>query len=343
MSGGLFRPRLIIVSLALTLTVTPVLAQQGTPTPAPTTQATAPFLGLASDVFQRARTELEAGDYASALLDFSLFLTLNPTSSQAFFGQALSLLSLERPDEALQSIDRALETGQDSTPYRAALLNARSQIHLALELPDEAIADLSAAIELNPTAQTYADRARLYAGQEDYGAAITDLDTALTLSPDDPQLFLFRAYLHNQVQDPTAAGADYFQYINAIGTDVSRNDPLVSGQIVYTSLEEGLVQLFTFDARAGQTASLIAQGRPGDQVDPLIVLIGPAGQPLAGDDDSGGDLSSLLSNVPLPSDGTYSVLLSHALGGTTGQVAIAVQLSGGTAPTLTAPTPTPGR
>jgi hypothetical protein len=80
-------------------------------------------------------------------------------------------------------------------------------------------------------------------------------------------------------------------------------------------------------------------------VDPLLVLAAPDGQPLAGDDDSGGELTPLIRAVPLPVTGTYTVLLSHGFGGSAGDVAVAVQLDNAApGPEATAePTPTPGR
>jgi len=294
-------------------------------------------------VFQRARAELSAGDHAAALLDFSLYLALNPASSQSYYGQAVSLFNLGRPEDALQSIGYAIETAPDSTVFRAALLGTQAQIQLALNQPEAALASLNAAVELSPDAPTLASRARLYAGQGDTRAALADVDAAIELAPDDPSLFLLRALLHNQLQDRAAAGADYFQYINAMGANIARNDPLVPGETSFVSLEEGLVQVFTFDGRAGQTATIAAVARPGDTVDPLIVLIGPSGQPLAGDDDSAGNFDSLLLDVPLASDGTYSVLLTHAMGGSAGQVAIRLVLSGGPATAEATPSAVPGR
>lgn len=334
MSRRWVRCRFVIVGCALLLAGAPALGQPATPPPTPT-----PFIGLAADVFQRARAELEAGDHTTALLDFSLYLALNPGSSQAYFGQAISLLSLERPEDALQSIEHAIATAPEHAGFRAALFTTQAQIQLALDQPEAATASLSAAIELSPSAVTYATRADLLARRGDFQAAIADLDAAIALTPDDPLLYLQRALLHNQVQDRAAAGADYFQYINAIGVTIGRNGPLIPGEMIITTLEEGLVQVFTFEGRAGQIASVGAAARPGDSVDPLIVLIDPAGQPLGGDDDSGGNFDPLLRNVPLTTDGTYSVLLTHAMGGSAGQVAIGVQIAGGPARTPTNPAP----
>ena len=55
-------------------------------------------------------------------------------------------------------------------------------------------------------------------------------------------------------------------------------------------------------------------------VDPLIALLDPDGTPIAGDDDMGGVLDSLVENFELPADGTYTLVVSHANGGYDGRL-----------------------
>lgn len=207
MSGRLLSS-LRAAALLAALAAIPALAQTATPapaTPAPRITAT-PYAGLAPEVFTQARTALDAGDFSAALLRFSIFLSLNPASSQAYFGQALSWLGLERPEDALESITHAIDTAPDNPGYRAALYSAQAQVHIALEQPEAAVEDLVAAIALNPTPLAYAERARLYLQLEDYESAIADLDAALAITPGDPSLLLFRAFLNNQLFAPSARG-----------------------------------------------------------------------------------------------------------------------------------------
>lgn len=323
----------------------PVAAQA---TPAPTAQGTPqPFAGLAQDLYQRARAALDANDLERAVLDFGLFLTFNPQSSQAHFGMGLALLGLDQPERALASLNHALDTASDSAAYRAALLSTRARVQMALEDPTAALADLSAAIDQNPGAETRADRARLYAQLGEYPAALVDLNAALALSPEDPALFLLRAFVYSEMGNTASAAVDYLGYISLIGQDVSEGEALTPGQAVLVTLEEGLVHALPFRATAGQAATIIVEGRPGAQIDALILLLSPDGQPLAGDDDSGGNLNPLLRAVRLPATGTYHILLTHAFGGAVGDVAIALQLGKGAAegPAEPAaqPTPTPGQ
>ena len=314
--------------LLIALGVAPVFAQ-ATPAAPPAQTTPAPFAGLAPELFLNARAALDAGDYDQALLNFSLFLALNPESSQAFFGQAVSLFSLQDPARALESINRALETSPESAVYRASLLNVRAQIHMALEQPDDALADRTQMVTLNPTAQTYTDRARLYVQTGQPDEALADLDSAIALSPDEASLYLFRAFVNGQLQDRASAAADYFRYINTMGQQVIPNDPLQPNEGVRVTMDEGIVHAFQFEGQAGQDVLVAAVARPGAQLDLLLVLIGPDGQPLAGDDDSGGDLNPVIAGIRLPQDGAYTVLLSHAGGGAQGEAAVIVQLAGG--------------
>jgi hypothetical protein len=56
----------------------------------------------------------------------------------------------------------------------------------------------------------------------------------------------------------------------------------------------------------------------------LIVLLDPNGDPIAGDDDSGTQLDSLISSFELPTDGTYTLLVSHAGGGSEGDIELSL-------------------
>ncbi len=310
---------------------TAIPTAQGTPPPA---------AGLAPELYQRARAALDANDLERALLDFSLFLTLNPQSSQAHFGMALALLGLDEPERALESLNHALDSSPDSAAYRAALFNTRARVQMALDDPAAALADLTAAMDENPGAETRAERGRLYAQLGEFPAALVDLNAALALAPEDPALFLLRAYVYSEMGNTGSAAVDYLGYISLIGQDVSEGEALTPGQAVLVTLEEGLVHALPFRATAGQTATIIVEGRPGAQIDALIVLLSPDGQPLAGDDDSGGNLNPLLRAIPLPATGTYHILLTHAFGGAVGDAAMVVQLGGGSNPSPPTPSPT---
>jgi pre-peptidase len=75
------------------------------------------------------------------------------------------------------------------------------------------------------------------------------------------------------------------------------------------------VYAISFEGEAGQEINITARDFGGAFTDPLIALLGPDGEPIAGDDDFGGGLDSEIDNFELPEDGTYTLLVSHAEGG----------------------------
>ncbi|KAI0352883.1 40S ribosomal protein S7 [Trametes cingulata] len=68
----------------------------------------------------RAACNLELQNYGSVLRDCSRAIGLNPQSSKAYYRSALSLIALERYDEALDCCDRCLQYDKDNKSVQAA-------------------------------------------------------------------------------------------------------------------------------------------------------------------------------------------------------------------------------
>jgi hypothetical protein len=77
------------------------------------------------------------------------------------------------------------------------------------------------------------------------------------------------------------------------------------GQAELTELFEA--HDWTFEGTSGQAVSIRAEAAAGEQTDPRLHLVGPGGDVLTSDDDSGGGLDSLIANYELPEDGTYTI------------------------------------
>ena len=80
--------------------------------------------------------------------------------------------------------------------------------------------------------------------------------------------------------------------------------PISIGESVDGDLQVGIHDEWTFTAAAGDyvTISMVS-----DDFDTYLELYGPSGAILTQDDDSGGDLDSLIRNVQLPSAGEYAI------------------------------------
>lgn len=88
-------------------------------------------------------------------------------------------------------------------------------------------------------------------------------------------------------------------------------DVLESGDVIEGVFEGGSnAHLYAFNGSAGDLVTISMTQPEGAELDPYIVLMGPNGEMIASDDDSGEDisLSSLIDSAELPVDGTYFVL-----------------------------------
>jgi hypothetical protein len=96
---------------------------------------------------------------------------------------------------------------------------------------------------------------------------------------------------------PTAAAATQ--------APVASSGGIASGQPVSGEFNESTQNAaYTFDGRSGDTVTIDLRS---DEIDPLVRLIGPDGQILAEDDDSGGGVQARIAEFALPADGTYTI------------------------------------
>lgn len=92
-----------------------------------------------------------------------------------------------------------------------------------------------------------------------------------------------------------------------------------ASQLVFTKLQDGETitsdltrsagaNLYVFDGSEGDVVT-VSMTQITEDLDPLLVLLGPAGEVIAADDDSGDVfLSSLIESVTLPQSGSYFIM-----------------------------------
>lgn len=312
---------MLVIAAAL-----PVSAQQDQSQQEQPQQVSLPL--IASDLMTRASQSLADADYEAAARDLSLFILFNPTFSPAYYQRAQAYFALNDLDHALSDVNRALTTEQSlwSTEYSASLYSLRAQIEQRQQRTDDALNDYSQSITIQPTVEALASRGLLYFSNDDLNAALDDFNGAVDLDNANPVLYVYRGMINTQLKDTKASGADYLQFFNLIQASPVRHAEIQSGQLVSLDVDQGVLFVLPFTAKAGQFASALAISRSGN-VDPLLVLIDSQGNPLAGDDDGGGSTNALILDYPIEADGQYNLLVGHSLGGYTGQVALQIQIS----------------
>jgi tetratricopeptide (TPR) repeat protein len=307
----------LFFSLSAALTVS---AQGAQPTPQP------PII-LADDLFARAGAALEARNYDAAIRDYTLLIFLNPTFSQAYYGRALGYFSQNAFDRALPDIARALETAPNSIQYVQGIFALRADIYTQQGDLDLAIADYDSIIALNPDASSYASRGLLRLNQDNYEAALSDMDEAIALAENEAVLYFYRAFIRARMMDDPAAASDLLRFVALNRTELTQNDPITPGEVKVVELSRGRVHVIPFQASEGQTLSAIAGGERGSTTDPLMILLAPDGTPIIADDDSGGGTTALLTEIPLSATGLYVLVVSHSLGGFDGSVGVRIELT----------------
>ncbi|MEZ4672414.1 MAG: DUF4062 domain-containing protein [Anaerolineae bacterium] len=189
----------------------------------------------------------------------------------------------------------------------------------------DAITAFTSAIELDPqNAVPYNGRGLTYADLDRLDEALSDYNRAIELDPTFPYAYGNRGHLYLERGERQAAASDFhimIQLNTADGTTETIHATI--DHMLKVDMLSHHAYRITFEAANGQTLNLSAVTNETD-VDPIIVLIGPDGNALDGDDDGGGDLDALISDFTIPADGTYTLLLSHTLDGDAGAVEVSI-------------------
>jgi hypothetical protein len=145
-----------------------LLAKNETPSPLP---ASDPAADGVRRILSRAPAHIDAGDYDSAIADYTEVIRLDPKNANGYFGRAWA--------------------------YRAK------------REYDSAIADYSEVIRLYPknSALTYSWRGQAYRQKEDYDSAIADFTEAIRLDPKNAEAYYARGLAY-QLKGQRAAAAE---------------------------------------------------------------------------------------------------------------------------------------
>lgn len=194
-----------------------------------------------------------------------------------------------------------------------------------------------------PQVTTYSAEDYFYMGlahqqASDYQEAIADYDRAIVENRDIAATWLNRGVAYEQLGDSDSAMLDYYQWMRRDGIESNYAGDLMSGDQEIVEMTPNALHIFTFRAEPGQDLTVAAESVVEGMTDPIILVLDPKGNPVAGDDDilrQSGDLvsmDSLIDGETLTYDGsgcmgnTYTLLVSHAGGGSYGDVQVSLDL-----------------
>ncbi len=266
--------------------------------------------------FWRLRGELHLRDRnpRGARGDYKRALFYNPRSGQTYL--RLAELHERDVDKRLRDLYRMI--------VEARAADSRGASNRALDLLTEAIDGFDRGSAPEELGYAYFARANIWTAQERWDEALADLDEALALQPAMQDYYMARGSVYSALGRPALAGRDFYRRMTLLERE-SYEAALEAGGSVTVEMEQGLVARLRFEGAAGQRVTIAARDTLGAGVDPLLALLDPAGQPLLGDDDGGGELDALISDFELPADGEYTAVVSHANGGYEGKVRVSLR------------------
>jgi hypothetical protein len=171
----------------------------------------------------------------------------------------------------------------------------------------------------------------------DYSDAADYYSRSLELDSSNAAAWLNRGVAYEQMIGGVAGKDDFWQYLQR-NTSVTYMMELAKNQTTTLEMAEGRMYILTFYAEAGDIVNLsansIVAGEPGEPgvADPLTVVLDAYQNPVIADDDtlrSNGTLinmDSQIDNYMVMRDGTYTVLLSHAGGGSYGMIDVTLSV-----------------
>ncbi|NVO57462.1 tetratricopeptide repeat protein [Rhodobacteraceae bacterium B1Z28] len=165
------------------------------------------------EVAFRWANKLDRTDWERAINLYSQAIEFFPGKTSAFYNRGLLLSGRAKDHQAAlvdftEVIDRI---SPEDRRYAGALAN-RAQIYRKLDQNNQAMADIKRASAQNPTHRLVLyEKAELLLDLKDFDGALTALDTAITLYPDDRDIELFwsdRAWVKRKLGDLDGALVD---------------------------------------------------------------------------------------------------------------------------------------
>lgn len=241
------------------------------------------------------------GALTDALLDYDQAIHIRPLTAEAYLRR--SDVNYELGDSTAGDVDDLIARGLGASNL--------GDVASAFGFLDEAI---ETGEGLTSIGTAYYIRAITNMRTGEANAAFEDYDNALEADPNLHNVYLGRGILYRQSGDIVAAGEDFYNRITLHGNETVETEMEIGDTIEVEMAYRRIVSI-SFEGEEGQEISITADDFGGSVVDPLITLLDPDGNPIAGDDDFGGALNSLIDDFELPEDGTYTLLVSHAEGG----------------------------
>jgi tetratricopeptide (TPR) repeat protein/S1-C subfamily serine protease len=153
-------------------------------------------------------------EYEAALASFELATETAPNFAPAFFYKSLVLRDLNRLEEALIAIDKAIDIQKNSQQENVNLYSEKGGILSNLKRYGEAEVAYNQAIQRNPRSSFYNNRGLLYYNQGKPDLAVADYNKAIDLNSNFAVAYTNRGLLYYEEGSSDLALADWNKAID---------------------------------------------------------------------------------------------------------------------------------
>lgn len=165
----------------------------------------------------------------------------------------------------------------------------------------------------------------------EYNEAVLDYTRSIELN-EMPESYLNRGVAYEQLGQNYRAIADFNQYMMRDGMIIMSEARVEKTDSFIVSMSEGYRYDFPIELQAGDVLSISVLSVEEALVDPLILLVNDNGNPVDGNDDvlrQDGtyiSMNSYIHSYTVTRSGTYTLFVSHAGGGSYGDVEVNITI-----------------
>jgi tetratricopeptide (TPR) repeat protein len=284
------------------------------------------FLGQVTEDFYRVRLNAPNATrlFRAAVEEYTAQIESNPADMIAYQLRAFTYWFTSQDEMALADYEQLLSLD----PQNALFYALRGSSNLHIGNAENAAEDFDRALALDSdNAHIHRIIGASYAQTGETELALGYLNQAVELAPDDAFTYMFRAFVHEIHEDFDVSARDYARFIDLRARERTVEKTLQPDSEIVLPMTSGRVYEMPIEAKAGEVLTIWATS-PRFDVDTLILLLGPDGEPLIGS----GDIllfestNSLIEGFAVPANGTYTLLVTHSGGGSEGEVEISLTI-----------------
>jgi hypothetical protein len=156
---------------------------------------------------------------------------------------------------------------------------------------------------------------------------LSDVNAALAINAHSFLGHAIRASANLVLNNEQQAAQDFANAIQVRTSEDVDVEPLVDAAPLQLTLTFGRTFHVPFEAQSGQKLTINVTNVNPDEVDPVVMLVSPDDVPLVFNDDASDEtMDAEIMEYSLPESGIYTVIVSHANGGSEGNITITISL-----------------